>query len=106
MPARRCVAVFRLALASLFLVGSGLPALAQQTTRSQNDPRPVARAAARQGDVTLDGSLDESAWAAATPVTEFVQSSPDEGKPPTQRTELRFLYDDAAIYIGARMFDS
>ena len=79
---------------------------AQPTTRSQNDPRPVAKAALREGEVTIDGRLDESAGAAATPITEFVQSTPDEGKPPTQRTELRILYDAAAIYIGARMHDS
>jgi hypothetical protein len=81
-------------------------ASAQPTTRSQNDPRPVAQAALRQGEVAIDGRLDESAWTGAKPITELVQSSPDEGKAPSQRTELRVLYDAAAIYIGARMFDS
>ena len=90
----------------LFLVGSGIPALGQVTTRSQNDPRPVAKASPREGQVTIDGALDDAAWAKATPITELVQSSPDEGKPPSQRTELRFLYDEGAIYIGARMYDS
>jgi uncharacterized protein DUF5916/cellulose/xylan binding protein with CBM9 domain len=81
-------------------------ASAQQTTRSQNDPRPVAHAALRQGEVAIDGRLDETAWAGATPITELVQSTPYEGKPPSERTELRILYDAAAIYIGARMYDS
>jgi hypothetical protein len=106
MPARRSVAVIRFALVSILLASSALPAPAQTTTRSQNDPRPVARAALLQGEVTIDGRLDESAWAGATPITEFVQSSPDEGKAPSQRTELKILYDPAAIYIGARMYDS
>ena len=79
---------------------------AQQTTLSQSDPRPVAYAALRQGEVTIDGRLDDAAWAAATPITNLIQSSPDEGKPPTQRTEIRILYDAAAIYIAARMYDS
>lgn len=83
-----------------------VPASAQQTTLSQNDPRPVARAAARQGAISIDGRVDEAAWAAATPVTEFLQQRPDEGKPASEKTELRILYDDAAIYIGARMYDS
>ena len=78
----------------------------QQTTRSQNDPRPVAQAALRQGEIRIDGLLDETAWSAATPITELTQSSPDEGKPSSQKTELRILYDASAIYIGARMFDS
>ncbi|MFL5466274.1 MAG: DUF5916 domain-containing protein [Gemmatimonadaceae bacterium] len=79
---------------------------AQTTTRSHNDPRPVAQAALRQGEVTVDGRLDDAAWAAAQPITDLIQSFPDEGKPPTQKTELRILYDASAIYIGARMYDS
>jgi hypothetical protein len=90
-------------LCALFFVPS---VAAQQTTLSQNDPRPVARAAARQGDISIDGRVDEAAWAAATPITQFLQQAPDEGKPATEKTELRILYDDAAVYIGARMYDS
>jgi hypothetical protein len=89
-----------------FFVAFALTASAQTTTRSQNDPRPIAQAAPRQGEVSVDGRLDESAWAAATPITNLVQSTPDEGKPPSQRTEVRILYDAGAIYIGARMYDS
>jgi len=80
-------------------------AMSQQTTLSQGDPRPVARAALREGPIAIDGRVDDAAWAAATPITEFLQQRPDEGKPPSERTELRILYDEAAIYIGARMFD-
>ncbi|HZF73758.1 MAG TPA: DUF5916 domain-containing protein, partial [Gemmatimonadaceae bacterium] len=60
----------------------------------------------RQGEITIDGRIDEQAWAAAKPITELVQSQPDEGKPPSQKTEIRILYDDAALYIAARMYDS
>jgi hypothetical protein len=80
--------------------------VAQQTTLSQNDPRPVARAGARQGPIAIDGRVDDAAWAAATPITEFLQQRPDEGKPASEKTELRILYDESAVYIGARMFDS
>lgn len=68
-------------------------------------PAPSARAAARAGAVVLDGRLDDTAWQAATAVTEFTQFDPDEGKPPTERTDVRILYDEDALYIGARMFD-
>src|SRR6266550_6604232 len=106
MPFRRSVAVGRPVFVWLLLLASAFPAFSQTTTRSQNDPRPVARAALREGEVTIDGRLDDAAWAKATPITELTQSSPDEGKPPSQRTELRILFDAGAIYIGARMFDS
>jgi hypothetical protein len=106
MPFRRSVAVGRPAFVSVLLLASAFPAFSQTTTRSQKDPRPVASAALREGEVTIDGRLDDAAWAKATPITELTQSSPDEGKPPSQRTEVRILYDAGAIYIGARMFDS
>ncbi|MGH7530670.1 MAG: DUF5916 domain-containing protein, partial [Gemmatimonadales bacterium] len=43
------------------------------------------------------------AWAAATPATGFVQLEPVEGAPAPDRTEVRFVYTDNALYIGARM---
>jgi len=79
---------------------------AQQTTLSQNDPRPVAQASERRGEIVIDGGLGDAAWSGATPITKFVQLRPDEGKDASQRTEVRILYDEAAIYIGARMYDS
>ncbi|HUQ48326.1 MAG TPA: DUF5916 domain-containing protein [Gemmatimonadaceae bacterium] len=81
-------------------------ASAQATTRSHSDPRPAAHAAKRTGPIAVDGRIDESAWAAATPIGELIQSFPNEGKEPSEKTEIRILYDEAAIYIGARMFDS
>jgi hypothetical protein len=85
-----------------------VPALlaAQSTDSSHVSARPRMQAAERTTPITLDGHLDESAWAASTPATAFRQSEPNEGLPATQPTEVRILYDDAALYIGARMFDS
>lgn len=104
MPSNPSVVVATSTL--LCVLAAALPVSAQQTTLSQNDPRPVARAAARQGAISIDGRVDEQAWAAATPITEFLQQRPDEGKPASEKTELRILYDESAIYIGARMYDS
>ena len=92
--------------AAIAFAAISAPLFAQQTTKSQNDPRPVAHATARSGSVTIDGKLDEAAWAASTPIGDLTQSVPNEGKAATEKTEIRVLYDDAAIYIGARMFDS
>jgi hypothetical protein len=36
---------------------------------------------------------------------DFRQTEPIEGELATQRTEIRFAYDDDALYVGARMFD-
>jgi len=68
-------------------------------------PVPTAHAARRTLPVVLDGSLDDAAWQGAQPIIEFPQVDPDEGKPQTERTEVRFLFDDNALYVGARMYD-
>jgi hypothetical protein len=65
-----------------------------------------ARAAHTNLPPIIDGRLGDAVWAAAEPVTDFLQSEPLEGMPPTQPTAIRILYDDDALYIGCMMFDS
>ena len=70
-----------------------------------SEERPVLRAAPLVGSIRVDGRLDEPAWQAATPVDRFTQRQPDEGKPATERTEVRVLVGEDALYIGARLYD-
>lgn len=69
-------------------------------------PVPSAQATRRVAPIVLDGRLDDEGWKRATPVTEFTQVDPDQGKPASQRTEMRFVFDADALYIGAKMYDS
>ena len=55
------------------------------------------------GAIRVDGRLDEDIWRSAPPVTDFLQREPTEGAPPTDDIEVRFAYDEAALYVGARM---
>ncbi len=64
----------------------------------------AARVAGRAPEI--DGRLDDAAWAAAPVLSGFTQKEPREGEPATERTEVRFLYDDHALYVGARMWSS
>jgi hypothetical protein len=80
--------------------------LSAQTTPATSAPLPLATAARVAGSITIDGKLDETAWAKATPIMDFHQQQPNEGAAPAQRTEIWILYDERAIYIGARMYDS
>lgn len=57
-------------------------------------------------EVRLDGNLDEDVWALAQPITDFRQQEPVEGGVPSEPTEIRVLYDDEALYIGAMLYDS
>ena len=55
------------------------------------------------GSIRVDGRLDDEAWRRATPITDFVQKEPDEGAAPTDPMDVRLVYDDDVLYIGARM---
>ena len=107
-------------LPSLALVVSLLagPLAAQpiaQATRSAAAPAPAAPEAAPEhvlsavsvesGAVSLDGRLDDAAWASAPPATGFVQFQPEAGAEASERTEARVLYSESAVYVGMRMHD-
>ena len=66
---------------------------------------PTVVAAPRETTINIDGRLDEAAWASAVPATDFVQGEPVENAPAEQPTEVRVLYDEGAIYVGAFMYD-
>jgi Domain of unknown function (DUF5916) len=75
---------------------------------SPQEPREPGRKQARairvaDGAVRLDGRLDEAVWQDAPPVTDFTQKEPVEGAIATEFTDVRFLLDDSALYVGARM---
>jgi len=58
------------------------------------------------GPIQIDGILSEPAWNFPPDPARMIQSDPDQGAPPTFPTEIRILYDDDAIYFGARMHDA
>ncbi|WP_167851960.1 DUF5916 domain-containing protein [Hymenobacter elongatus] len=55
--------------------------------------------------IKLDGQLDEAMWQQAPIATDFIQNRPNPGPPEKHKTEVRVLYDDANLYIGAVMHD-
>jgi len=55
--------------------------------------------------ITVDGVLDEEAWAQAPALSDFVQFQPDRGAPASVRTVVRILYDDRAVYFGFENYD-
>ena len=56
--------------------------------------------------ISLDGILDEAVWDRATPATDFIQQDPVFGGTPTERTEVRILFDAERLYMGVLAFDS
>lgn len=69
-------------------------------------PGQPIRATRAAGPITVDGRLAEASWAGAEPYDGFQQLFPEEGRPPSERTEVRVVYDDRALYVGIRCADS
>ena len=77
----------------------GMPAL----LHAQESPN--AQASEITAPPVIDGQLADDAWAVLEPLEGFTQREPSEGQPVSQLTEVRVGYDDAALYIGAWLFD-
>lgn len=54
----------------------------------------------------IDGVLNDEAWQQAAVIDDFVQQEPAEGDPATERTVVRLIYDEGALYVGVEAFDS
>jgi hypothetical protein len=55
--------------------------------------------------IKVDGELNDAPWQQAPLATEFIQNFPVFGIPASTKSDVRILYDDNAIYIGAYLFD-
>src|SRR5688572_2588336 len=54
----------------------------------------------------IDGDLSDAVWAAAAVVDDLHQVTPIEYAEPDERTEILILYDDEALYVAARLYDT
>jgi hypothetical protein len=53
--------------------------------------------------ITIDGKLDDPAWAAAPWTADFVDIEGDAKPKPRFRTRVKMLWDDSALYIAAEL---
>jgi hypothetical protein len=56
--------------------------------------------------LVIDGRLTEEVWDRAPSISEFLQREPADGEPPSQRTDARIVFDDTALFVGVRAFDT
>jgi len=54
----------------------------------------------------IDGNLDDPAWVNVPVATDFIQNFPNYGLPASVKSEVKILYDNTAIYIGAYLHDN
>uniref|UniRef100_UPI004049EF2B DUF5916 domain-containing protein n=1 Tax=Fulvivirga sp. TaxID=1931237 RepID=UPI004049EF2B len=67
---------------------------------------PEVRATKAIGNIKIDGKLNESDWQNAEVVSEFFKMEPRQGGDYLYDTEVRLLYDEKNLYIGAFCKDS
>ena len=110
LRARRQLGLLLGGLCLCLCLGGPLGVAAQKSLPSP----PAAPAAARRQlaaqrlatPLKLDGLLDEAAWATAPLASELIERRPHPGRPERLPTEVRVLYDDAALYVGAKMLEA
>ena len=93
-------------LSAAALLGAPALADAQESSGARPNGQPrIAQASLTTAPPVIDGRLDDAVWSNLDPLTGFTQREPSEGRPVSQPTEVRVLYDEAALYIGAWLFD-
>lgn len=112
MNARAPLRLFPLAF-SLSLSSFGAPGVFAQTmtakdaTAKADAPRPVRGARFLAKAPLIDGAVtDDEGWKDVEPITEFRQTTPDDGAPVSEKTEVRLAYTEDALVIGVVCFDS
>ena len=94
-------------LRSVFLILTySLFSCSTATSQEQPNSRPKIRASRVNAPPVLDGLVNEPFWQGIKPATNLVQQQPDEGALATEKTEVRFGYDNKYLYIGIICFDS
>ncbi len=53
----------------------------------------------------IDGNLDDAAWNNVPVATDFIESFPSFGNKASEKTDVKIVYDNNAIYIGAYLYD-
>lgn len=96
---RKFVCVFFLLFLIILLIASS-----QENKYTPESQRSLFVLQRINGQVSLDGSIDEEAWKDITllPMTMIL---PNYGNPPSEKTEVLIAYDDDYLYVAARLYD-
>lgn len=73
---------------------------------SRANGRVVVRAIKLSEPLNVDGKLDEAVYRDNLPIDGFIQTVPANGRPVSEKTEAWVMFDDAYIYVSAKLYDS
>ena len=89
-----------------FLVRGPAPPDLPEMVRRDDLGGATMRATRLEGTFEFDGRLDDAIYDRVPGVGDFIQALPLEGEPATEDTEVWVFYDDEAVYIAGRNWDS
>ena len=89
----------------VFLLAVLLFTIAAPGASAQPASAPALAAHPASSSLTVDGRLTEPDWSSAPTATAFRQYAPREGAQPSQRTAVRVVYGEDALYVGATLYD-
>ncbi len=73
---------------------------------AETAPQIKALKIAAESAPDMDGDLSDAVWRKAPVTDQFFQIQPVEGAMPSDRTDVRIVYTDTHLYIGATLYDS
>jgi hypothetical protein len=82
------------------------PPVPPATISRDETGRATVRAVRLTMPLRLDGKLDEAVYEMVPPISDFIQTEPVLGVPPSQKTEVWVLYDDDNFYIAGRCWEA
>ena len=98
--------IFMTSVAAAVLLAASAHRVVAQDTESEVPRRVYETRKVEHQAPTIDGMVDDPAWGLVEWSGDFVQHSPDRGAEPSQETALKILYDDDALYVAFRAYDT
>ncbi len=82
------------------------PPVAPATINRDDAGRATVRAVRVTQPIRIDGTLDEAVYRDVPPMSDFIQVDPNPGAAATEKTDLWVAFDDKAIYVLVRAWDT
>ena len=94
------------AAAPALVAGAPPPPPAPEVIARNEAGQATVRATRLEGDFVVDGALEERVYQTVPSISGFIQVEPAAGEPESERTEAWVFFDEANVYVAARLWDS
>jgi hypothetical protein len=97
------IAVFLLPISGLFAIPIEKDSIDNQSKKPVRIYNTSRLTTARP---VIDGKLDDECWSTGEWAGDYTQWIPKEGAKPSQKTQLKILYDNKNLYVALRAYDN